>query len=86
MKYLRDQVVIIVRCEINWIIRNLNCSETHHASTIYDKINDLFLHQKVLEATRFIGDTTSNLDWVLCDEEDLNKVVSVHPPVQSCDN
>ena len=73
--------------EINWITRNLNCSETHHASKIYNKINDLFLHQKVLEPTRFrTGDTPSNLDWVLCDEEDLIEEVSIHPPVQSSDH
>ena len=73
--------------EINWTTRNLNCSETHHASKIYDKINDLFLHQKVLEPTRFrTGDTPSNLDWVLCDEEDLIEEVSIHPPVQSSDH
>ena len=73
--------------EINWTTRNLNCSETHHASKIYDKINNLFLHQKVLEPTRFrTGDTPSNLDWVLCDEEDMIEEVSIHPPVQSSDH
>ena len=73
--------------EIDWITRKINCSETHHASKIYDKINDLFLHQKILEPTRYRNDETpSLLDWVLCDEEDLIEEVTLHPPVQSSDH
>ena len=73
--------------EIDWITRKINCSETHHASKIYDKINDLFLHQKILEPTRYRNDETpSLLDWVLCDEDDLIEEVTLHPPVQSSDH
>ena len=52
--------------EVNWIQGTVNTRPNHPAFQLYNKINDSFLEQLILEPTRHRRGQTSNiLDWVL---------------------
>ena len=73
--------------EIDWANMTVHASDSHPASLIYDKINDLFLHQHILEPTRFRqGDNPSLLDWVLTNDENTIDDLNISPPLGSSDH
>ena len=52
--------------EIDWKHMTVATSNTHPAYRLFEKINDLFIEQVVLEPTRHRkGQTPNTLDWVL---------------------
>ena len=70
--------------EIDWVHNKVNCSQTHPAWSLYDKLNDLFISQLVLEPTRYReGETHNLLDWVLTDTPDRIDKIQIGPPLGS---
>ena len=68
--------------EIDWKNRYVHSRPEHPAHVIYDKLNDLFLQQLVLEPTRYrTGEISNLLDWILTNEVDLIDNLKIGPPL-----
>ena len=68
--------------EIDWKKMTVNCSIQHPANAIFDKINDLFLEQIILEPTRHRqGQTANTLDWVLTNFPEKTDNVEILAPL-----
>ena len=52
--------------EVDWRQMTVKTKASHPANQLFEKINDLFLEQMVLEPTRYRpGQTANTLDWIL---------------------
>ena len=68
--------------EIDWDNGTVHALDSHPASKLYDKINDLFLHQLITTPTRYReGETANLLDLVLTDSRDNVEDLSLLAPL-----
>ena len=68
--------------EIDWCNKVVHARLEHHASRIYDKLNDLFLEQLIQKPTRYReGETQNVLDWVITNIKDYLVNLDLYPPL-----
>ena len=81
----KDHMIIVgdFNCkEIEWANYTVHASPQHFASKLFDKTNDLFLDQLVLEPTRHrTGEQANVLDLVLTDSPDLVDNLTIEAPL-----
>ena len=73
--------------EIDWPTKTVLVNEDHISYQIFDKLNDLFLTQHVMEPTRFrVGNKPSMFDWIVSEHEHTIENIRVNEPIGISDH
>ena len=68
--------------EVDWPNHYVNASEQHFATILYDRLNDLFLEQLIMEPTRHrAGERPNILDWIVTDSANLVENIKIGAPL-----